>query len=67
MDYNNSLDLEDSDSNDKTVLGMAPLKEQERFLPIANIAKIMKKAIPSDNGKVKIIRETSIVDIHAKA
>lgn len=28
-----------------------PLREQDRFLPIANIAKIMKKAIP-DNGKV---------------
>lgn len=51
MNYSNSLELEDSDSNDKAVMGMAPLKEQERFLPIANIAKIMKKAIP-DNGKV---------------
>lgn len=29
----------------------APLREQDRFLPIANIAKIMKRAIP-DNGKV---------------
>lgn len=28
-----------------------PLREQDRFLPIANIAKIMKKAIP-DSGKV---------------
>ena len=28
-----------------------PLREQDRFLPIANIAKIMKKAIP-DTGKV---------------
>lgn len=29
----------------------APLREQDRFLPIANIAKIMKRAIP-ENGKV---------------
>lgn len=28
-----------------------PLREQDRFLPIANIAKIMKKAIP-ETGKV---------------
>lgn len=29
-----------------------PLREQDRFLPIANIAKIMKRAIP-ENGKVR--------------
>lgn len=28
-----------------------PLREQDRFLPIANVAKIMKKAIP-ESGKV---------------
>ncbi|KAG8267886.1 hypothetical protein J6590_040668 [Homalodisca vitripennis] len=28
-----------------------PLREQDRFLPIANVAKIMKKAIP-ENGKI---------------
>lgn len=29
------------------------LREQDRFLPIANIAKIMKKAIPnSSQGKI---------------
>ncbi|VVD04060.1 unnamed protein product [Leptidea sinapis] len=28
-----------------------PLREQDRFLPIANIAKIMKRAIP-DKGKI---------------
>lgn len=32
----------------------APLREQDRFLPIANIAKIMKRAIP-DNGKVTFL------------
>lgn len=31
----------------------APLREQDRFLPIANVAKIMKKAIP-ESGKVHI-------------
>uniref|UniRef100_A0A182SKM6 Nuclear transcription factor Y subunit beta n=1 Tax=Anopheles maculatus TaxID=74869 RepID=A0A182SKM6_9DIPT len=29
----------------------APLREQDRFLPIANITKIMKKSVPS-NGKI---------------
>lgn len=29
-----------------------PLREQDRFLPIANVAKIMKRAIP-ESGKVK--------------
>ncbi|RUS89600.1 hypothetical protein EGW08_002618 [Elysia chlorotica] len=28
-----------------------PLREQDRFLPIANVARIMKKAVPS-NGKI---------------
>lgn len=28
-----------------------PLREQDRFLPIANVAKIMKRAIP-ESGKV---------------
>lgn len=42
---------EDSDDhhNSKNI----PLREQDRFLPIANIAKIMKRAIP-ENGKVNI-------------
>lgn len=38
---------DDSDDHSKNV----PLREQDRFLPIANIAKIMKRAIP-ENGKV---------------
>ncbi|CAH0728976.1 unnamed protein product, partial [Brenthis ino] len=37
----------DSNSGGKNV----PLREQDRFLPIANIAKIMKRAIP-ENGKI---------------
>lgn len=39
------------DSDDPSTSKSAPLREQDRFLPIANIAKIMKRAIP-DNGKV---------------
>ncbi|XP_063701229.1 uncharacterized protein LOC134831432 [Culicoides brevitarsis] len=39
-----------SDDSSERIQGQ-PLREQDRFLPIANITKIMKKAIP-DNGKV---------------
>lgn len=41
------------DSDDHPNSKNAPLREQDRFLPIANIAKIMKRAIP-ENGKVNI-------------
>jgi histone H3/H4 len=38
------------DPNGNTMPGKEPLiKEQDRFLPIANIARIMKRAIP-ENG-----------------
>ncbi|XP_053602647.1 uncharacterized protein Nf-YB [Plodia interpunctella] len=40
-----------SDSNCGVVCKNVPLREQDRFLPIANIAKIMKRAIP-ENGKI---------------
>lgn len=46
-----NTDDSNHDSNDK--MGV-PLREQDRFLPIANVAKIMKKAIP-DTGKVIIV------------
>ncbi|XP_055294885.1 uncharacterized protein LOC129564775 [Sitodiplosis mosellana] len=39
------------DSDDHHTSKHAPLREQDRFLPIANIAKIMKRAIP-ENGKI---------------
>lgn len=42
------------DSDDHNHSKNAPLREQDRFLPIANIAKIMKRAIP-ENGKVSHI------------
>jgi len=42
------------DAGDK--LG-APLREQDRFLPIANVAKIMKRAIPETGKIAKDARE----------
>ncbi|XP_066157235.1 uncharacterized protein Nf-YB [Euwallacea fornicatus] len=42
---------ENTDDSSHGEKGMAPLREQDRFLPIANVAKIMKKAIP-ETGKV---------------
>lgn len=47
------LDGQSDDSGGAGMKQCAPLREQDRFLPIANIAKIMKKAIP-ENGKVRI-------------
>ncbi|XP_028025967.1 nuclear transcription factor Y subunit B-1 isoform X1 [Bombyx mandarina] len=43
--------LEDENNSDSGSKSNAPLREQDRFLPIANIAKIMKRAIP-ENGKI---------------
>ncbi|CAH0407911.1 unnamed protein product [Chilo suppressalis] len=44
--------LEEENNSDSNCGGKnAPLREQDRFLPIANIAKIMKRAIP-ENGKI---------------
>ncbi|XP_059175837.1 nuclear transcription factor Y subunit beta-like [Physella acuta] len=40
-----SPDMEDEKPADE------PLREQDRFLPIANVARIMKKAVPS-SGKI---------------
>lgn len=51
VDGNLSAENTDDDINDgKEKIG-APLREQDRFLPIANVAKIMKKAVP-ELGKV---------------
>lgn len=44
------------------------LREQDRFLPIANIAKIMKKAIPnSSQGKIAkdAVRFLDALDHHS--
>ncbi|XP_050101660.1 uncharacterized protein LOC126581807 [Anopheles aquasalis] len=45
-------DTQSDDSGAENVLKMScPLREQDRFLPIANITKIMKRGIPP-NGKI---------------
>ncbi|XP_023024680.1 nuclear factor Y-box B isoform X1 [Leptinotarsa decemlineata] len=51
-DEHDQLTAENTDdsNHDGEKIG-APLREQDRFLPIANVAKIMKKAIP-ETGKV---------------
>lgn len=46
---------DDSNHDDGDKSGL-PLREQDRFLPIANVAKIMKKSIP-ESGKVKIAKD----------
>lgn len=48
------------DSDDHGHSKNAPLREQDRFLPIANIAKIMKRAIP-ENGKVNESLNSSFI------
>ncbi|CAG9865249.1 unnamed protein product [Phyllotreta striolata] len=51
-DEHDQLKAENTDdSNHDYDKSGAPLREQDRFLPIANVAKIMKKAIP-ETGKV---------------
>ncbi|KAJ3626725.1 hypothetical protein MTP99_017202 [Tenebrio molitor] len=46
------------DSNHDPIDKMGtPLREQDRFLPIANVAKIMKKAIPETGKIAKDARE----------
>ncbi|XP_075216016.1 nuclear factor Y-box B isoform X2 [Lycorma delicatula] len=46
----------DDSNHDGEKLG-CPLREQDRFLPIANVAKIMKKAIPESGKIAKDARE----------
>ncbi|CAH0555409.1 unnamed protein product [Brassicogethes aeneus] len=49
-DHLTAENTDDSNHDGGDKIG-APLREQDRFLPIANVAKIMKKAIP-ETGKV---------------
>ncbi len=47
----------DGDPSNDDLLGLGggdagELREQDRFLPIANVARIMKKGIPSEQGKI---------------
>ncbi|KAK9889774.1 hypothetical protein WA026_007151 [Henosepilachna vigintioctopunctata] len=46
----------DDSNHEMDKLG-APLREQDRFLPIANVAKIMKRAIPETGKIAKDARE----------
>lgn len=46
-----SVSLEDMDQDEKDRDEYEVLREQDRFLPIANVARIMKKSIPK-NGKI---------------
>lgn len=52
MSFKLYLCFSDEENNSDSGSKNAPLREQDRFLPIANIAKIMKRAIP-ENGKVR--------------
>uniref|UniRef100_A0A8D8ZKQ0 Nuclear transcription factor Y subunit beta n=1 Tax=Cacopsylla melanoneura TaxID=428564 RepID=A0A8D8ZKQ0_9HEMI len=45
------------DSNQGDLKPGMPLREQDRYLPIANVAKIMKKAIPESGKIAKDARE----------
>lgn len=54
------LAAENTDDSNHGEKGGAPLREQDRFLPIANVAKIMKRAIP-DTGKVNNKVQLAIV------
>lgn len=57
------LILDNSDDSGNENHGQRTLlREQDRFLPIANVAKIMKKALP-DNGKVSLFIPFSISNV----
>ncbi|KAJ8909274.1 hypothetical protein NQ315_000497 [Exocentrus adspersus] len=57
-DEHDQLTAENTDdSNHDGDKAGAPLREQDRFLPIANVAKIMKKAIPETGKIAKDARE----------
>ncbi|KAF5285684.1 hypothetical protein FQR65_LT13069 [Abscondita terminalis] len=47
----------DDSNHDATDKMGTPLREQDRFLPIANVAKIMKRAIPETGKIAKDARE----------
>ncbi|EEB17295.1 Nuclear transcription factor Y subunit beta, putative [Pediculus humanus corporis] len=57
VDGNLSAENTDDDTNDTKEKVGAPLREQDRFLPIANVAKIMKKAVPELGKIAKDARE----------
>lgn len=49
-----TLDSDDPSNDDLLGLGgdAGELREQDRFLPIANVARIMKRGIPTEQGKI---------------
>ncbi|XP_025835466.1 nuclear transcription factor Y subunit beta, partial [Agrilus planipennis] len=59
LDESDHLAAENTDdsSRDAGDKSGAPLREQDRFLPIANVAKIMKRAIPESGKIAKDARE----------
>jgi len=58
-----SLDDDGDDGNDDIDTG--ELRDQDRFLPIANVARIMKKAIPSQ-VKWELCNEVLIISVVAE-
>merc|ERR1711976_403198 len=48
---------DDDDDHDGEGIETGELREQDRFLPIANVARIMKKAIPAQGKIAKDARE----------
>lgn len=58
LEDGDQLTAENTDDSNHDEKASMPLREQDRFLPIANVAKIMKKAIPETgkvNNKVSIL------------
>ncbi|KAL9233344.1 hypothetical protein vseg_008361 [Gypsophila vaccaria] len=54
----NSICSKNRNNNNNSTSGTGNIKEQDRFLPIANVGRIMKKVIPG-NGKIsKDAKET---------
>ena len=49
---------DDANGHDDLPRYTGPLREQDRFLPIANVAKIMKKAVPEKGKIAKDAKET---------
>lgn len=49
---------DDGQGNDSLPKYTGPLREQDRFLPIANVAKIMKKGVPEKGKIAKDAKET---------
>lgn len=58
MDYEESMDSGTLGSEQFDEASTSPLREQDRFLPIANISRIMKKSIPKSGKIAKDAKET---------